>query len=1153
MNKLRTYGWRLGSAYSAANSLGNSHGRFWRRFCLTMGALGAAFLFAVTPAIAQQAGTGTVEGRVQSAVTGESLENARVSVKGGTQIVFTDESGIYRLTNVPAGQVTLRVFFTGMQEKESVVTVTPGQVSPQDWSLQGRGTPEPAEGQTVKLDTFTVQSTRETNAQAIAVNEQRFKSNMASVVSTDEFGTLIDRNPGEVLKYLPGIDVESFANNIVGVSVRGLGSENTELNFDGMPVASMNAEAVNRGFEVQYSSSADIARVEVSYVPLPSDSANSMGGSINMIRRSAFEYSKRKIDYRLVFRSDGERFTLKDMDGPKDRLVPRWRPNWEIQWVEPLKKNTLGFTFTVGSTDTDVNTHWSVPGWDLGSSTNNDAAQKAIAQGQDYNHPSLYTPGLRNPLNHNAPLWQGNKYASARVDWRPVREFKFGASVARTQGWKQVADDIRYQWDNSATGSGDRERYVDRYTSLGRLGGGAAFHSTPLWRDIDSPGLTGTIEGQWRKNAWTISGKGTWSISKYNYADTEHGFFNSTTVPNVTGTTNVPQTGIGSGTANPVSLTLNYYDIDYWGPKRIEAFTTPTGLAPSGAAASDPNSWNVPIDWASNSNVRIGGARSRPGRSEEIITAAKTFVKRDFFFTNPLSLQLGFDYTERYRNRHYDYLTWQFVGADGLPNTADDSATLISAVNVLPRRDSQYDYPAIQRISMSRLYQQYLDHPTWFQFDPAKSARLSLTNDRAYDLTEKIKAPYLQFSSHWFHNRLDMTGGVRMEKTDALSHSLLHNADVLYQHYSNGLTIRSGDIVDSATGLPYRNSSGLFFAPTGQPSVAGNKVKIPNAPGAGSLAETALTYKAKGATGVGGSKKYHPSLHINYKITENLEFQVAWAQTQSRLDFQNSIIPSNDVSDSPVTSGIGQGAIGTVNIHNPNLKPQSVNNYDARITYFTQANGLIGLSWAHKDIKNFQTTFATEPITNETLPLYQAIFPDADLTEEFIGYNISSRENTGGAHFDSSVLEMKQGLDRVMPSWGKGLFVRGSVTFARRTGANKGNLGSDRRWRATVATSYRSRKISATVGYNMNGELIENSGITSNGIAGQQITNRQHIVDFNISYRLTRYANLFMDAKNVFNELRASEQRYPGKPDYALLRSSNTFGKTFSMGIQGNF
>src|SRR5688500_4918485 len=310
---------------------------------------------------AQSSATGTIVGQVQNAATGANLNNARVAVKGTNLVAFTDDSGTYQLNGVPSGSVTLRVFFTGLDEQEVTVNVPAGELARKDVGLTNEALYGKV-GDTVQLDAFTVQSTRETNAAAIAVNEQRFASNIKSVVSTDEFGTIVDKNPGEFLKWLPGVDVEYFANNIVGVSVRGLGSVNTEINFDGMPTASANAEAAGRSYEVEYASSSDIARVDSRKLPLPEDSSNALGGSINLIRRSAFEYSKRQISYSALFTSDGEELTFEKMDGPKDKLRSRWRPNWEVKWTEPLSKD-FGFAFKLGQNNDISNTHWSLPGW----------------------------------------------------------------------------------------------------------------------------------------------------------------------------------------------------------------------------------------------------------------------------------------------------------------------------------------------------------------------------------------------------------------------------------------------------------------------------------------------------------------------------------------------------------------------------------------------------------------------------------------------------------------------------------------------------------------------------------------------------------------------------------------------------------------------
>src|SRR5205823_6474983 len=132
----------------------------------------ASLLLAIAPTVrAQTSATGAIEGRVQNLVSGDNLNNARVSVKGTSLVAFTDEDGTFHLTGVPAGPATLRVFFTGLDEKEMPVNVTAGGTAVQDIKLTSKARYGDA-SETVKLDQFVVQSTKETNADAIAINEQ---------------------------------------------------------------------------------------------------------------------------------------------------------------------------------------------------------------------------------------------------------------------------------------------------------------------------------------------------------------------------------------------------------------------------------------------------------------------------------------------------------------------------------------------------------------------------------------------------------------------------------------------------------------------------------------------------------------------------------------------------------------------------------------------------------------------------------------------------------------------------------------------------------------------------------------------------------------------------------------------------------------------
>jgi hypothetical protein len=69
------------------------------------------------------ASTAALTGRVQNEATSQYLNNARVSVKGTDVTAFTDETGTFRLSGLPAGAVALEVFYSGLDPLQ--VTVEP--------------------------------------------------------------------------------------------------------------------------------------------------------------------------------------------------------------------------------------------------------------------------------------------------------------------------------------------------------------------------------------------------------------------------------------------------------------------------------------------------------------------------------------------------------------------------------------------------------------------------------------------------------------------------------------------------------------------------------------------------------------------------------------------------------------------------------------------------------------------------------------------------------------------------------------------------------------------------------------------------------------------------------------------------------------------
>lgn len=181
---------------------------------------------------AETAAAGTLEGRVTNPGGDEYLERARVTLEGGAAETFTDSAGFYRLTNVPAGAIRVKAFFTGLAGQTQTVTLAAGTTAVLDFRLLPLTGPAGGgrDGEIVKLSAFRVITSREMEAAAIAINEQRFAPNIKGVVSTDEFGNVAEGSVGEFVKFLPGVTIDYEAGALArGISINGVPSDNVPI------------------------------------------------------------------------------------------------------------------------------------------------------------------------------------------------------------------------------------------------------------------------------------------------------------------------------------------------------------------------------------------------------------------------------------------------------------------------------------------------------------------------------------------------------------------------------------------------------------------------------------------------------------------------------------------------------------------------------------------------------------------------------------------------------------------------------------------------------------------------------------------------------------------------------------------------------------
>ncbi len=244
-------------------------------------------------------------GTVSNAATNRTLEGARVTIVGTDRAVLTDNQGVYRLANVPPGDLVLSVSYTGLERMNIPVSVTPGSVARHDAKLTSA---------IYTLGEFVVAGEREGNAQAITL--QRMSPGVKSIVSADAFGDLAG-NPADLLIRLPGVEGQSMDGDIRYVRIRGMSQNLSTVTVNGNRAAEAASAGSSREFQFEQSNADAIERMEVVKSPTPDMDGDSIGGAVNLVTKSAFD-------------SSGERRI-------RGALGTIWRPfdARETAWPEP--------------------------------------------------------------------------------------------------------------------------------------------------------------------------------------------------------------------------------------------------------------------------------------------------------------------------------------------------------------------------------------------------------------------------------------------------------------------------------------------------------------------------------------------------------------------------------------------------------------------------------------------------------------------------------------------------------------------------------------------------------------------------------------------------------------------------------------------------
>jgi iron complex outermembrane receptor protein len=681
---------------------------------------------------------GAIQGRVQNSASGDYLNNARVQLLGTNQVVFSDETGSFRVADFGAGDVKLRVSYTGMDSQELAVRVEPGTTTQVEVSLTSR-TRYALDSGTVKLGKFTVAATREMDAESLAINEQRYAPNSKIVLAADAFGDVSEGNLGEFAKRLPGVNVANeAAGDALQLSVRGFNPEFTLVTMDGnsVPGAGASAGTISRGITMQQVGTNNVSRIEVIKSPIPSMPADFLGGSINLISKSAFERSKPQLTFGTLLQwsqFDEGGFSLVKKPGFMGRETRKVRPGYDFSYVNPVAKN-FGFTLGASLSDQFGSLYGPLMTYDFTPA----------------NGGSEAAPFLRNVRTTDDPRQTKRQTYSGSIDWRPWE------ALTLSFGYSNSANDQVTYNNRLGINTGPTPASFGPTFTQGRAGAGAATHQQ-IYVDVFGDTDQFRLSGKYQKGLWKVDASAAYAASNNNYVDTGNGIFRS-----VATTIAAPTVKFEGVSGRP------YF------PQVVEMRNASGGV----------------IDWTRLASYRMSSVTSAPRDARDNISSGNLNLRRNVALGKvPGAIQIGGSLRERVVDRHGYTPTWTFVGADGLANTADDAAgpfvdRVYTRVNQGSGVPSEIEFP-----DLAALYNLYKQRPEYFVLVEPTAFISKMTNSER--IREKISAAYVQGELKFLENRLTLLGGVRFEKTNNTGVGRLLDRQAHLQRNAAGNLMRS--------------------------------------------------------------------------------------------------------------------------------------------------------------------------------------------------------------------------------------------------------------------------------------------------------------------------------------------------------------------------
>jgi TonB-dependent receptor len=215
---------------------------------------------------------GIIKGRIIDE-TNLSLPGASIYIESINKGTISDNYGYFTITGVGKGTFELSVNYIGFKPQKKQVTVEPGKTTVVDFSLEAG----------VELSEVVVGG--QLQGQSKALNTQMNKGNITNIISSDQVGRFPDANIGDALKRIPGISVQYDQGEARFGNIRGTAPQYNSVMINGERIPS--AEAEDRTVQLDLVPADMVQAIEVNKAVTPDMDADAIGGSVNLVTRSA--------------------------------------------------------------------------------------------------------------------------------------------------------------------------------------------------------------------------------------------------------------------------------------------------------------------------------------------------------------------------------------------------------------------------------------------------------------------------------------------------------------------------------------------------------------------------------------------------------------------------------------------------------------------------------------------------------------------------------------------------------------------------------------------------------------------------------------------------------------------------------------------------